>query len=59
YIQLAVRLATNHIYRRALQQKILKSKHLLYHDISPVRYLEEFINQVVYSAINKRAETVS
>ncbi|NJO70956.1 MAG: hypothetical protein HC825_03115 [Oscillatoriales cyanobacterium RM1_1_9] len=47
YIEIAIRLGEDSAYRRSISEKVNHSKHKLYNDLTPVRALEDFLNQVV------------
>jgi predicted O-linked N-acetylglucosamine transferase (SPINDLY family) len=49
YIELAIRLATDVSYRQSLRQFIAEHQHLLYHDLSPVKKLEELFVSLLSS----------
>jgi predicted O-linked N-acetylglucosamine transferase (SPINDLY family) len=43
YIAIAVRLAQDAEYRRRMRERIVKTRHILFGDLAPVRALEEFL----------------
>lgn len=43
YIAIAVRLAQDAECRRRMRERIVKTRHILFGDLAPVRALEEFL----------------
>lgn len=56
YVQIAIRLGKDALYRQYISQQIADNKHKLYNDLKPVRALEEVFFQVVNKA-RKAADT--
>ncbi|MBF0552159.1 MAG: tetratricopeptide repeat protein [Deltaproteobacteria bacterium] len=50
YIDLAVRLGTDSLYREDIHQKIMSNNHLIFEDIQVVRELEDFFKTAVAEA---------
>lgn len=47
YVQIAVRLGKDAVYRQHISQKVADNQHKLYGDLKPVRALEDFFLQLV------------
>lgn len=58
YIDLAVRLVQDTSYRKTVRSKIKESKHLLFEDTAPIRWLEKFfIERVAITRANSLADS--